>query len=612
MTKSCLNKIKFSLKTLIVTVILLLIFSSQVLAQNAQDVINQQDWITRNQQNILEDKKREHEFDSISKEYRRKKKEDEELKKSQPLVRGKMSKCIIIKEINLLDAKSLSNYRQKKIVSPFIGKCADFEILAAIIKAVNDHYQSKGYITTQVKVPKQNLQSGIFELRIIEGKVEKISLGKDRFIEKMQEFSAFGNAEGNVLNINDINQGMYQINRLQSNAAVMKIEPGSQSGESIVKIDNKKKFPAHFNIGKDNLGNNFTGVQRTNLSSNFDNVLWLNDNLNFSYTTNTHDNNQIKDIKSFSGILSIPFKYNTLTYDYSHSVFKGQNPGINGPVKFSGFSQSSKILLDHVLTNQSKLRISTNISLTDKSSASYLKGEKIPTSERRLAILNFGFSASSYFNNTISLYLNPSYSKGLKLRNVKKDTVGMLDTAPRAQFDVFKLFANFSKRFTIPKINVPAVLVTEMNGQYSKQTLFGSEQFSVGGYYSVRGFRENYINGDSGYYFRNKISFNIGKLLAAFTKIQDQNNQGFLSQIPVQLNKFSIEPFYDYGYVKNKYVDNGADGRIAGAGVKTFFNSSYFNASLTYSWATDHSSLIVSNIKENKLIYFEISATCCN
>jgi hemolysin activation/secretion protein len=200
--------------------------------------------------------------------------------------------------------------------------------------------------------------------------------------------------------------------------------------------------------------------------------------------------------------------------------------------------------------------------------------------------------------------------------NAKKDTPGMLDTAPRAQFDVFKLYANFSKRFTIPKINAPATFVTEMNGQYAKQTLYGSEQFSVGGYYSVRGFRENYINGDSGYYFRNKINFNIGSLVAPFTKSknqtgQDQNNPGFFGKNLAHLNKFSVEPFYDYGYVKNKFVDNGADGRLAGAGVKTLFNSRYFNASLTYSWATNQSRLITSTTKENRLVYFEISASCC-
>ena len=339
-------------------------------------------------------------------------------------------------------------------------------------------------------------------------------------------------------------------------------------------------------------------------------MLFLNDNLNLNYSTNLHDDSQIKDIKSFSGSLSIPFKYNTLSYDFSHSEFKGQNPGINKPTTLTGFSQSSKITLDRVLINSAKLRLAVNTSLTEKSSASYLNSSKIDTSQRRLSILNIGFTINSYLSNTSSIYLNPSYSKGLKLMNAKKDQPNSLNTTPKAQFDVFKLYASFSKKFSLPKTNAPINFVSEINGQYAKQTLFGSEQFSVGGYYSVRGFRENYINGDLGYYLRNKINFNLGSLIAPFTKKQDDKNSGFFSKNLIHLNKFSLEPFYDYGYVKNKYIDAGADGRLAGAGLKTIFNSRYFNASLTYSWATNQSRLINSSAKENRLIYFEISANC--
>lgn len=513
-----------------------------------------------------------------------------------------MAACFPIKEIHLLDANSLSKYRQKKIAVPFIGKCMEAQVLADIVKAVNDYYQSHGYVTVQVLVPKQNLQTGVFELKIIEGKIEKISLGKDRVIEKMQEFTAFGNAEGDVLNINDINQGMYQINRLQSNAAVMKIEPGSESGESKIVLENNKRFPARATIGKDNLGNQFTGIQRTNFSSNFDNLLFLNDNLNLNYNTNLHDDSQVKDIKSFSSSLSIPFQYNTFSYDYSRSEFKGQNPGQNGPTTLTGFSDQSKFTVDRVLFNQTNLRLSTSASLTAKSSASYLNSEKIETSERKLSVMDIGFAASSYLNDTTNIYLKPSYSRGLKILNAKQDQQNISAETPKAQFEVFKLYASASKKLTIPKINAPVTLTTEMDSQYAKQTLFGSEQFSVGGYYSVRGFRENYISGDSGYYFRNKANFNIGSIILPLI---NKENPGYLSY----LNKFKLEPFYDYGYIRNKF--NGSDGRLTGAGIKTIFESKYFNASMTYSEGLSRSKLITSTVKENKMVYFEMSASCC-
>jgi hemolysin activation/secretion protein len=224
--------------------------------------------------------------------------------------------------------------------------------------------------------------------------------------------------------------------------------------------------------------------------------------------------------------------------------------------------------------------------LTAKDSASYLNGTKIITSERKLAIANFGFSVSSFFKNGTSLYLKPTYIRGTKLLNAKQDQANVSGVTPKAQFEAFKLYANFSKRFVIPKLQTPVTLSTEMDSQFAKQTLFGSEQFSVGGYYSVRGFRENYITGDSGYYFRNKASFGVARQLR-------------------------IEPFYDYGYIKNKYVSNGADGRLSGTGIKTIFQNNYFSASLTYSWGINKSRLITSNVKENKLLYFEISASCC-
>ncbi len=572
-----------------------------------QNIINQQDWITRNQQNKIEEDHRLHEQETIHKDRARKKKESEEESKNQTPISGKPVECFPIKSIALVDANSLSKRQQKKLTSPFIGKCVEAKTLTEIITAIQTFYNDAGYVTARVSVPKQNIQSGNLELKILEGKIDEIIVGDNHLTDKMQEFTAFGTLEGDTLNLQDINQGLYQMNRLPSNNATMKIEPAVTEGEAKVYIANQKKFPARATIGYDNLGNDFTGIHRTNFSGGIDNLLSLNDAINLSYSTNLNDDSQEKDIKSFTSGVSIPFGYNTFSYDYSRSEFRGTNPGVNGPIRLTGFSERNNATIDRVLLNKGNLRISTNVSLTTKSSASYLNQEKIETSERKLTIGNVGLTISNYFKNGANLYLKPSYYKGLKLLNAKQDEANLTSDTPKAQFDYFKLYASLSKKFLIPKTEIPFTLSTEMDSQYSKQTLFGTEQFSVGGYYSVRGFRENYITGDSGYYFRNKANFNIGALAAPFAK----NSDGVIGKNLGHLNKFSVEPFYDYGYVKNKYVGNGADGRLAGAGIKTLFNSRYFNASLTYSWATDHSRLINSTTKENKLVYFEISAGCC-
>ncbi len=593
---------KFRFEFLLISKILLIALLSDAHASN-QDIINQQDWITRQQQNVIDDQKRINQFENILKDHQFKEKERK--KNEQPnLISSELSKCVLIKEIQLLDVKLISKYRQKKILANFIGKCIEANIVENLIKVIGDYYKDKGFVTTQILMPKHNILNGIIKIQVIEGKINKISFNNNKIIDRMQSFTAFGDVEGKILNIKDLNQGISQINRLQSNLAIMKIEPALDGAGSVIKIENNRKFPIKLTAGRDNLGNNFTGINRSNFSLSLDNLLFLNDNININYTTNLDDNNKIKDIKSLAVMVSMPFRYNIFSYDYAYSNFKGKS----GNNFSSGFSQSSKISAERVLLNSNKLKLSSNISLINKSSASFADGRKYKPSERVLSILNIGLIASNYFNNDLSIYVNPSYVKGLRILNANKDEPNQINTVPRAEFEALKIYVNIGKKLIIPKIKVPINFSTDISGQYSRQTLYGSEQFSVGGYHSVRGFRENYINGDNGYYFRNKLNLNLGLFSSSFINDNNQKKSNFLIKGIEYLNKVALEPFYDYGYAKQNFSDEGAHGRLSGAGVKLIFNNNYINISITYSSVLSSSKLITSR-KENKMIYFEVFLT---
>ncbi len=589
-----------------------------------QSIVNQQDWITRQQQNKIEDDQRLKEQETILKERKTKQKQLDEEDQNKIPVSQKSEECFAIKSIKLVDASSISKYEHKKLVAPFIDKCFSAKNLNEIIVAIQDYYNKKGFITARVFAAKQNIQNGELKLQVLEGKIGEIIIGDDKFSDKMQELTAFPLLEGRALNLGDINQGIYQINRLPSNNAAMKIIPSEIEGEAIIQVQNHQKVPARATIGYDNLGNEFSGIRRTNFAGSFDNLLSVNDAINLSYSTNLDDDSAKKDIKSFSLGASIPFGYNTFSYDFSRTEFRGTNQGINGAILLTGFSQRNNAAIDRVLLNEGNFRLSAQFSLTTKSSASYLNEQKIETSQRKLTIGNFGFTISNYFKNGVNLYLKPTYFKGLKILNAKQDDKNINQEIPKAQFDYFKFYGQISKQFAIPefisKNKIPFTASTEFDSQYAKQTLFGTEQFGVGGYHSVRGFRENFITGDSGYYLRNKINFNVASLILPLTKLNLDSNddgekvnqfQGFLTKNLSYFDKISIEPFFDYGYVKNKYIQSGADGRLSGLGVKTIFSGKYFDASLTYSAAKNHSSLITSPKRENKMVYFEIGAKCC-
>lgn len=565
-------------------------------AQQVQDIVNQQDWITRQMQKKIEDNRRARQQEASDKDKDSKEKEVEA--EQQDSGSAKAAECFPIKTIHLAGANSISKAQQKKLTEPFIGKCAETKVLAEIISTLQTYYKDHGYAVAQVSFPEQNIQTGNIEVKVLEGRIGKITLNDDSVTDKMQKVTAFGNIEGDTLNMDDLNQGLYQMNRLPSNNASITIDPSENEGEAKVSVTNKKSFPANATIGYDNLGNDYTGVNRTSFSSEIDNLLFLNDALNLSYTANLNNNRNIKDNKSFTADFSIPFGYYTFTYDYARSEFLRVETLDN----ITGFTNSNNFIIDRVLFTKDDLKITGNTSFNKKSAASYLNQHKIVISERELSIASIEFAVSNTFKNGTDLYVKPTYSKGLSILDAEKDSQDVSSNVPKAQFERFKLYATLSKKFKLPKLDTPVELATEMDSQYSKDMLFGSEQFSVGGYYSVRGFRDTYLTGNSGYYFRNTANVNIGSLILPLI---NKENPGYLTN----LNKFKIEPFYDYGHVSVQH--NDTSGRLSGAGVKTIFESDYFNASLTYSVVTSRSQLLNPNDKENRIVYFEISATCC-
>lgn len=589
------TKYHFALFNFLVAVILLTV-PLVARAQQVPDIVNQQDWITRQMQKKIEDNRRARQQEASDKEKNNKEKEVEA--EQQDAGSAKPEECFPIKTIHLAGANSISKGQQKKLIEPFIGKCAETKVLAEIISTIQTYYKDQGYAVAQVSFPEQNIQTGNIEVKVSEGTIGKIVLNEDKITDKMQKFMAFGNIEGDTLNMDDLNQGLYQMNRLPSNNASIKIYSSENEGESKISITNEKSFPANATIGYDNLGNDYTGVNRTSFSSEIDNLLFLNDALNLSYTANLNNNRDIKDNKSFTSDFSIPFGYYTFTYDYARSDFLR----VEALDTITGYTNSNNITIDRVLFTKDDLKISGNTSFNKKSSASYLNQHKIAISERELSIASIEFAISNSFKNGTGLYVKPTYSKGLKILDAEKDSENLSSNFPKAQFERFKLYATISKKFTIPNLDTPVELATEMDSQYSKDMLFGSEQFSVGGYYSVRGFRDTYLTGNSGYYFRNTANVNVGSLILPLI---NKENPGYLTN----LNKFKIEPFYDYGHVRVQA--NDTSGRLSGAGVKTIFESDYFNASLTYSVVTSRSQLLNQNDKENRIVYFEISAACC-
>src|ERR1051325_10368462 len=95
--------------------------------------------------------------------------------------------------------------------------------------------------------------------------------------------SAFPGVAGGILNLRDLEQGIDQVNRLQSNAAKIDIQPGTEPGASDVVVRNEIRKRWLASVGVDNSGVPATGDAIYSASLGADHLLGLNDFFNLSY-----------------------------------------------------------------------------------------------------------------------------------------------------------------------------------------------------------------------------------------------------------------------------------------------------------------------------------------
>ena len=137
-------------------------------------------------------------------------------------------------------------------------------------------------------------------------------------------------------------------------------------------------------------------------------------------------------------------------------------------------------------------------------------------------------------------------------------------------------------------VNLPSSYSFAFNAQHSPDILFGSEQISLGGQSSVRGYKEGSVSGDSGFSVRNDFNWvlaNIFKRAGIFNI----------------LARTTLNVFADYGYARNRAF--GQDYQLAGSGAGLLYRSKYFNASAIWSRSIYNNSYLPD---EGDVVYFSI------
>jgi hemolysin activation/secretion protein len=183
---------------------------------------------------------------------------------------------------------------------------------------------------------------------------------------------------------------------------------------------------------------------------------------------------------------------------------------------------------------------------------------------------------------------------GLPYFGALRDALGLPDYAARAEYMKWTGTLSYYRAFRFEGINLS--INSTLTGQQSNRVLYGTEQITVGGIYAVRGFDRTTLAGDSGYVWRNDLSFPLsfaGPWKGRFGALSLRPYVG--ADLGEAFSSISGIPGYE-----------GPGGTLAGITLGTAIVLGQFNGELFYSKSVEHPAAM---IYEAGHLYFRVNYT---
>ena len=369
----------------------------------------------------------------------------------------------------------------------------------------------KGYVTSQVYIPEQNLNAGTLQFMVMPGRVEDIRYSASSAHGPWR--TAFSVRPGDILNIRDVEQGLEQMKRVSSQSVTMKLLPGTAVGTSIIELSIKQDKPVHGSISFDNSGLESTGVYQGSFTTSFDQVFRANDTFTMSLSGDLSGSGSIKGTRAASLNYVIPHGKDTFSLSFSKSRYHQTIQSNPYDFTYSGKSTTMKAKWNHVWSRTQREKRAFDISISTRHNHRFINDMELPVQALRTTSMELGVSNRTYIGNA-TLYSRLGFQWGIGALGAQpehKASVAM--GGPTSRYHMWLVDVDYRKPFVMG--HRPASFTSSFHGQWVQggKRVYSVDTINIGNRYSIYGFDGEYtLMGDSGWYVRNEVSSVIPRL----------------------------------------------------------------------------------------------------
>ncbi len=415
----------------------------------------------------------------------------------------KEQECFQIDKIQLVgDHLESFKWLQKK-ASQYEHQCIGSKGINKIIHELTKALLERGYVTTRVGIPPQDLKTKTLKLGVTAGLIHQIKTNDQYRYGTI--WNAFPTGKNEVLNIRELEQGLEQLQRNPSQKATMEIVPTEKVGESDVVVTRERTKPWRAVFSIDNNGSTATGKTESSGMFAFDNLLGLSDSLNLSLNQDA-DTNSTRGVTGDSVDYSIPFGYWTFGIAADESKYDQEIEGTYQTFDSSGRTDTQSVRLQRLLHRNQSSKTSAQTKILKRESRSFIDDEEIDVQHQKTTSVELALQHQHYFGAAI-LDSEVAYRRGVPWFNAQDDWHG--SDMPTTRFIIWTTNNTFITPIRLTKNYFLRYRAT-VRAQYTTDRLFQTEFFSIGNHYTVRGFDgEQTLAAEKGWFIQNDIEFPI-------------------------------------------------------------------------------------------------------
>ena len=396
-----------------------------------------------------------------------------------------------INEYRVLGADLLTQVELEGILGPFLGpgrKLSDVEDARAALEKV---YADKGYQAVTVAIPPQTVKGGVVTLQVTEGKIDRLRVkGARYFLPSEIKRQAPSLAEGKVPNLDAMVKDIVAMNQLPDRRVTPVLRAGAVPGTVEVDLDVKDELPLHGSLEVNNRHSPGTTATRVNGSVHYDNLWQQGHSLSLAFQLAPQ---RLKDGEVFSASYLARFPDAPWLSLGLNGLLQQSDVSTLGGIAVSGRGQVFGARANFTLPGNAGFFHSVSAGVDYKR---FQEAVTFGTDSQRNPI-EYWPATAQYTASALSgsSHTDLSASAVANIRALSSSTARFDNkrNGASANFTYFRGSAEHTQ-------DLPLRLqgYVKGQGQYTADPLVGSEQFTVGGAETVRGYLEAQAAGDYG------------------------------------------------------------------------------------------------------------------